>query len=584
MYFNKTNMFDYRFKIIIPKSLNEFELNNWIQIQEEQTIIESNKIMQKILLENEEYISEIEDFLVLECMKEIETEKYLEYYEVLSINSLMINATIVDPDPKEVMLLLYYANKVNINYKTINNLSIFCLIDDVSTKEKKTSFDKELDALEQSSKRVIKETVVSLGVPHVLPKNELISFMESLEKTVTLFGNFYKDSFRFKLQPHQTKVIRWLIERRYNGIIAADTGVGKTLIGLSVAEFLYEVGAVEQIIIICPLSSIQVWKDEIDKHVSMEMMNHTKYLFINYEKLLSKELPNTDRSLVILDEAHRIKNDFSKTCVNFQNYSFKYKIALSATIIDKIEELKYVAKILNLDNPMSGENINPIAAKKIMCNISAKSVGIKKEIEVNIGIDLEKNGKYWEHEKYVEGKYNEEITRIGKLNEFCSFNNYEKFVVTKPNQNKLLELYNILEFQKANQVIIFTSFVKTAEWLNGLLSKKYKTSFVYGEVSDKNRQIEIQNFKNGKTQIMVSTQRVLGISQNLQNANVMVFWDNLWSMLNKVQAKGRILRLNQPKQCFIYNLFYKGTVEEDILKRLEFKEGNLNELLRIVEI
>lgn len=575
MYFTKQNIFNINLQRLIPKNMSFIELNNWLYNQPSDLILKINNVMKDNLKINGEYIKDISDFI--NKISEIRENKYISELDIDIIENYITSFNISPIEEAIIINGCFNVNKAHIKQNFNYSSNLFSLMEDKSSSKVIDEFDLILEKIEKDSKLSIEKS----GRIDESEDKQIFS-MESLEKTITIFNEFYKNTFNFNLKSHQKRVIRWLIERRYTGMVCADTGIGKTLIGIAVGEFLYEVGAITKIIIISPLSSIKVWKDEIEKHLK-ENLSPDKYFFLNYEKLLSRELTQTENSLVILDEAHRLKGEFSKVSDVFKKLFFKYKISLSATIVDRIEELTHISDIMNLPSPFNkDETINSVIAKKIMCNISASSIGIRKATEINVGLDFE-NNLYEEHESKLDLEYNH-ITKLNKLKEFCSYNNYESKIVQVANANKLKNLFALINKHGKDQIIIFTNFVQTSEYLENILKKKYKVSLINGGIKDKNRDEIIDSFKNNETQIMVATQKVLGISQNFQNANVIIFYDNDWSCLNKIQAKGRILRLNQTKQCFIYNLFYKNSIEQYILETLEKKENSFNNLMNIINI
>lgn len=55
------------------------------------------------------------------------------------------------------------------------------------------------------------------------------------------------------------------------------------------------------------------------------------------------------------------------------------------------------------------------------------------------------------------------------------------------------------------------------------------------------------------------------VGLNLQKANHMVFMDKWWNPATMSQAVGRINRINQLKETFVYTLVVKDTLEETII-------------------
>ena len=151
-------------------------------------------------------------------------------------------------------------------------------------------------------------------------------------------------------------------------------------------------------------------------------------------------------------------------------------------------------------------------------------------------------------------------------------------------------LQQILEEQhgKNNKVIVFTTFVKTLQWLSGKCADvDIKTVNIHGRkgvgwnqrLATSNEE-KIQLFKTDPdVKTCIATYGSLAYGVNLQQSNVVVFFEMSDTANDILQAKCRIIRMNQQKRCFIYYLVTLNTVEMDVYFKHFTEKVKLNDIL-----
>ncbi len=118
------------------------------------------------------------------------------------------------------------------------------------------------------------------------------------------------------------------------------------------------------------------------------------------------------------------------------------------------------------------------------------------------------------------------------------------------------------------QAVIFTEYADSAEWIVKRLAAEGYTVRMY---SGRQRNIERDEaraaFMRGEYQIIVTTDAGNeGI--DLQAAHVLVNYDIPWSLVRLEQRMGRIHRVGQTREVFLYNLVAADTREGDTLHTL----------------
>jgi superfamily II DNA or RNA helicase len=125
----------------------------------------------------------------------------------------------------------------------------------------------------------------------------------------------------------------------------------------------------------------------------------------------------------------------------------------------------------------------------------------------------------------------------------------------------------------SGQLLVFTEFTDTAKWLAGRFADAgYTVDTLEGTVDHKARHALQRRFLNGEFQVLVSTDAG-GEGINLQSAHVMVDWDIPWSLVRLEQRMGRLHRIGQKNDVYIYHLVApatrEGRVQEVMLANLE---------------
>lgn len=127
---------------------------------------------------------------------------------------------------------------------------------------------------------------------------------------------------------------------------------------------------------------------------------------------------------------------------------------------------------------------------------------------------------------------------------------------------------NGIEPGNGEQAVIFTEYADSADWIEKRLAADGYTARVYsGRLATPERDEVRAAFMRREYQIIVSTDAGNeGI--DLQSAHVLVNYDIPWSLVRLEQRMGRIHRVGQDRDVFLYNLVATDTREGDTILRL----------------
>src|SRR4051794_30437481 len=160
--------------------------------------------------------------------------------------------------------------------------------------------------------------------------------------------------------PHQLEVAKQVIENM-NGkaILADEVGLGKTIeAGLILKEYMIR-GLVKKVLILVPASLVTQWAIELNSKFFIPAVTQRKnYVWEQCDVVVSsidtaKRNPhrdiiyNLDYDLIIIDEAHKLKNNKTKNYEFVQNLKKKFCLLLTATPIqNRIEEIFNLVSLL----------------------------------------------------------------------------------------------------------------------------------------------------------------------------------------------------------------------------------------------
>jgi len=134
-------------------------------------------------------------------------------------------------------------------------------------------------------------------------------------------------------------------------------------------------------------------------------------------------------------------------------------------------------------------------------------------------------------------------------------------------EEKLLEL---LKQQRDGKILVFVSFRATLERLKLLLSSHGILHSVFsGSESSAQKDAAVEAFRT-QVPVMLCTESG-GEGRNLQFANTLINFDLPWNPMRIEQRIGRIHRIGQTREVFVFNLVNADSLEARILRLLEDK-------------
>jgi superfamily II DNA or RNA helicase len=152
----------------------------------------------------------------------------------------------------------------------------------------------------------------------------------------------------------------------------------------------------------------------------------------------------------------------------------------------------------------------------------------------------------------------------------------------KRSERKLTELMDVvhslgLKEDRSKQLLIFTEHKDTLDYLVENLTDDFEVAAIHGGLKLAERIEQERRFRE-HAQIMVATEAA-GEGINLQFCHLMVNYDIPWNPNRLEQRMGRIHRIGQTEDVYIFNLVAENTREGYVLKTLLTKLERMGEVL-----
>ncbi|MDY7223370.1 DEAD/DEAH box helicase [Halalkalibacterium halodurans] len=427
--------------------------------------------------------------------------------------------------------------------------------------------------------------------------------------------------------PHQMEVAQTVIEQM-NGkaILADEVGLGKTIeAGLILKEYMIR-GLAKKVLILVPASLVSQWAYELSSKFYIPAIPQKKaYVWEQYDVVVAsidtaKRQPHRDivlnqhYDLVIIDEAHKLKNPKTKNYAFIKSLKRKYCLLLTATPVqNKLEEIFNLVSLLkpghlgdlksfekeyraNKRAPKNEDKLKELV-NKVMVRNRREETGIEwtKRIVQTVPITFSEGERAFYHAitklKQQPDVMTNSFSLLTLQREICSSREAAfmtlKNMITKLEQEgrkspileSLIEQVGTIEghakaekalelIQQINdKVIIFTEYRATQLYLqwylkqHGISSVPFRGGFKRGK-KDWMRQL----FEN-RAQVLIATEAG-GEGINLQFCHHIINYDLPWNPMRIEQRIGRIHRLGQTEDVRIYNFAVKDTIEEQILTLL----------------
>lgn len=522
---------------------------------------------------------------------------------------------------------------------------------------------------------------------------------EAKEKKI----NDYKkklEEMKFKnggqLRDYQAEGVSWLLANHINkrsAILADEMGLGKTI---QTAAYVYMVNTLlccrGPFLIVAPLSTIPHWQREFDGWTGMntivyhgsandrEVIREYEFAFecdrpqggIGFnQRYLRKchgrsasraekiwmaqvvittpemlvtddfsELKEIKWEILVVDEAHRLKNHNSKLALNLRSdgFNFKHTVLLTGTPIqNNMSELwtlmnfinrkefkdcdEFMEKYGDMRSKESVDGLHSVIRPYILRRLKEdveKSVPPKEETLIEVELTFvqkqyyralyEKNVQFLHKDvkKALDGPSLNNLAmqlrkccnhpfllngveeKIKEGKEHKTMNEEADFLVKSSGKLVLLDKLLPKLKQNGHRLLIFSQFKIMLDILEDYLAlREFKFERIDGSITGKKRQMAIDRFQAKSSMetsfIMLLSTRAGGVGINLTAADTCIIFDSDWNPQNDLQAQARCHRIGQTKCVKVYRLLTRKTYEMQMFHMSSLKMGLDQAVLQGIE-
>ncbi|ORX47010.1 hypothetical protein DM01DRAFT_1339319 [Hesseltinella vesiculosa] len=444
------------------------------------------------------------------------------------------------------------------------------------------------------------------------------------------------------LRDYQVQGLNWMIslfENGINGILADEMGLGKTLQTISFLGYLKHVrGVAGPHLVVVPKSTLHNWRSEFnrwipdfdafilhgDKHQRADLIRDRftdmkfEVCITSYETCLMEKsaFKKIQWQYIIIDEAHRIKNENSMLSQIVRMFDSKGRMLITGTPLqNNLHELWALLNFLLPDVFSSSEVfdewfetqggdqqkvmaqlhkvLGPFLLRRIKADVE-HSLLPKKEI--NLYIRMSPMQRRW-YQKILEKDIDavngastsgrrEGKTRllniVMQLRKCC--NHPYLFDGAEPgppyttdqhivdNAGKMAVLDKLLaRFQaQGSRVLIFSQMSRVLDILEDYCWwRNYKYCRIDGQTDQETRVNSIDDYNRPGSDkfIFLLTTRAGGLGINLTTADIVILFDSDWNPQVDLQAMDRAHRIGQKKQVYVFRFITENAIEEKVIER-----------------
>jgi superfamily II DNA or RNA helicase len=429
-----------------------------------------------------------------------------------------------------------------------------------------------------------------------------------------------------ELRPYQRDGVAWLQHLREHGaggILADDMGLGKTLQTIAHVLIEKEQRRLDRPAMVVTLTSlIGNWQRELkrfaptlrvavhhgpDRHAQLAALAGFDVIVTTYPMVTRDrdDLAKLPLHLLVLDEAHAVKNHDALAAEAVRALDARNKVCLSGTPIENhLGELWSLFDFLNpgllghreeftlqFRQPIEEkgdkvrldalrDRVRPfilrrtkdvvapeLPAKTMLIN-AVELTGAQRELYESIRVAAHADVRQHIKARGLAGSTIAILDALLKLRQVCCDPRLVSVEAARDvaASGKLEVLLDLVSSQLADgrKILIFSQFARMLGLISeALLAKGTRHVMLTGNTPD--RQKPIDAFQSGRADVFLISLKAGGAGLNLTAADTVIHYDPWWNPAAQAQATDRAHRIGQTKPVFVHDLIVAGSVEERML-------------------
>ncbi|HEY5952684.1 MAG TPA: DEAD/DEAH box helicase [Kofleriaceae bacterium] len=447
-------------------------------------------------------------------------------------------------------------------------------------------------------------------------------------------------SLRADLRPYQREGVAWLQHLREHGaggILADDMGLGKTLQTITHVLSEKDQGRLDRPAMIVTLTSlVGNWRRELerfaptlsiavhhgaDRHERRDTLANHDVIITTYPLVARdrEDLAELSLHILVLDEAHAIKNSGAQASEAVRCLNARHRICLTGTPIENhLGELWSLFDFINpgllgakeeftlqFRQPIEErgdkvrlealrDRVRPFILRRtkdaVAPELPAKTMLVRaveltgEQRELYESIRVAAHGQVRQHirQRGFAASQIAILDALLKLRQVCCDPRLvsvgaARDVSGSAKLDVLLELLGQM-LGDGRRVLVFSQFARMLGLISeALLARGVRHVALTGHTPD--RQKPIDAFQQGKADVFLISLKAGGAGLNLVGADTVIHYDPWWNPAAQAQATDRAHRIGQTKPVFVHDLIVAGSVEERMLSLQRHKRLLANAIL-----
>lgn len=437
---------------------------------------------------------------------------------------------------------------------------------------------------------------------------------------------------------YQVETVRKVLKQFRGRVLLADeVGLGKTIeAGMVLKEYLLR-GMADRVLILTPASMVGQWLEELATKFEIRfastydsMLRNQPATFWSQPRIVASIatarrpehlalLAGQHYDLVIVDEAHHLKNRRSQNWKLVNQLNKRFLLLLSATPVQNslVElynlltllkpgifktEKEFASNFMTPGKPRVPANPERLRdlMREVMIRNSRSVVDVRlprrHASTVRLSAGAEETACYQELSRLVRDACAQgppllrlamrHLQTAAGSSPAAAASAIERLTDTMPSRwqwEALLErcralgsgcketaLLDLLERNCQEKKIVFVHHRETlARLAHCLQAAGMDYTAFHGSLSGPEKDQAISRFRNSAP-VLLSTESG-GEGRNLQFCNTLINFDLPWNPMSIEQRIGRVHRIGQTREVFVFNLVVQDTLEEYVLKILDEK-------------
>jgi superfamily II DNA or RNA helicase len=428
------------------------------------------------------------------------------------------------------------------------------------------------------------------------------------------------------LRPYQRDGVAWLQHLREHdagGVLADDMGLGKTLQTIAHIAIEKHQGRLDRPAMVVTMTSlVGNWQREIARFApslrvavyhGADRADRRATLAAHDVVITTYPLVARDREhlaaiplhLLVLDEAHAIKNDGAQVAEAVRRLTARHRLCLSGTPIENhLGELWSLFDFLipgllgtrddfatSFREPIEArgdrvrvdalrERVRPYILRRtkdaVATELPAKThlvravelSGPQRDLYESIRVAAHADVRRQIRARGLAGSTIAILDALLKLRQVCCdprlvAGDAARGVAGSAKLDVLLELA-AQQLADGRRILVFSQFARMLGLISeGLLTRGIGHVTLTGSTSD--RQKPIDAFQTGRADVFLISLKAGGSGLNLVGADTVIHYDPWWNPAAQAQATDRAHRIGQTRPVFVHDLIIAGSVEERML-------------------